>query len=73
MVLERRSVLVTNAHRDSLAVKNRHANLTPLLDAVVSPFTDVDGPVFVERRAVSIRAIQVDGAALHPVEAMRAV
>jgi len=36
VVLERRSVLVTNAHRDSLAVKNRHANLTPLLDAVVS-------------------------------------
>ena len=36
VVLERRSVLVTNAHRDSLAVKNRHANLTPMLDAVVS-------------------------------------
>ncbi len=34
--LERRSVLVTNAHRDSLAVKNRHTNLEPLLDAVVS-------------------------------------
>jgi putative hydrolase of the HAD superfamily len=36
VVLERRSVLVTNAHRDSLAVKNQHTNLTPLLDAVVS-------------------------------------
>jgi putative hydrolase of the HAD superfamily len=36
MRLERRSVLVTNAHRDSLAVKNRHTNLEPMLDAVVS-------------------------------------
>ena len=36
VALERRSVLVTNAHRDSLDVKNRHTNLTPLLDAVVS-------------------------------------
>ncbi len=36
VVLERRSVLVTNAHRDSLAVKDRHTKLTPLLDAVVS-------------------------------------
>lgn len=36
VLLQRRSVLVTNAHRDSLEVKNRHANLTPLLDAVVS-------------------------------------
>jgi putative hydrolase of the HAD superfamily len=36
LVLERRSVLVTNAHRDSLNVKNHHTNLTPLLDAVVS-------------------------------------
>jgi putative hydrolase of the HAD superfamily len=27
---------VTNAHRDSLAVKNRHTNLEPMLDAVVS-------------------------------------
>lgn len=34
--LERRSVLVTNAHRASLAVKNRHTDLEPLLDAVVS-------------------------------------
>lgn len=36
MILERRSVLVTNAHRDSLAVKNLHANLAEKLDAVVS-------------------------------------
>lgn len=36
VLLQRRSVLVTNAHRDSLEVKNRHASLTPLLDAVVS-------------------------------------
>jgi len=36
VLLERRSVLVTNAHRDSLDVKNRHADLTARLDAVVS-------------------------------------
>lgn len=36
LVLERRTVLVTNAHRDSLAVKDAHANLSQKLDAVVS-------------------------------------
>lgn len=36
LMLERHSVLVTNAHRASLAVKDQHANLTDLLDAVVS-------------------------------------
>ena len=34
--LERRSVLVTNAHRDSLVVKNLHSGLTERLDSVVS-------------------------------------
>ena len=32
----KRSLLVTNAHRASLAVKNRHANVVDLLDADVS-------------------------------------
>ena len=35
-VLQRRSLLVTNAHRDSLQVKNLHAGLSKRLDAVVS-------------------------------------
>jgi putative hydrolase of the HAD superfamily len=34
--IERRTLLVTNAHRDSLAVKNQHADLTSRLDEVVS-------------------------------------
>ena len=34
--LERRAVLVTNAHRDSLAVKNLHSRVADRLDAVVS-------------------------------------
>ena len=33
---KRRAVLVTNAHRDSLAVKNHHSRLTENLDVVVS-------------------------------------
>ncbi len=36
LLLERRALLVTNAHRDSLAVKNQHADLSRRLDAVVS-------------------------------------
>jgi putative hydrolase of the HAD superfamily len=34
--LQRQVLLVTNAHRDSLEVKNLHANITDSLDAVVS-------------------------------------
>ncbi len=35
-LLERRALLVTNAHRDSLAVKDRYSGLTGRLDGVVS-------------------------------------
>jgi putative hydrolase of the HAD superfamily len=36
MTIERRTLLVTNAHRDSLEVKNLHSNLVSRLDHVVS-------------------------------------